>query len=120
MGACGIKSKVLRLSLNSIRLKINIITLGCSKNNVDSEVLAASLQRKGHTVWHNSTKEHGIDTVIINTCAFIQDAKQQAIDEILLQAERKKHGLIKKLYVVGCLAQRYEDDLRASMAPPYS
>ena len=96
-------------------MKINIITLGCSKNNVDSEVLAASLQRKGHTVWHNSTKEHGIDTVIINTCAFIQDAKQQAIDEILLQAERKKHGLIKKLYVVGCLAQRYEDDLRASV-----
>ena len=59
--------KVLRLLSNLIRLKINIITLGCSKNNVDSEVLAASLQRKGHTVWHNSAKERGIDTVIINT-----------------------------------------------------
>ena len=106
---------VLRLLLNHIRLKINIVTLGCSKNNVDSEVLAARLQSKGHTVWHNSTKEHGIDTVIINTCAFIQDAKAQAVDEILLQAGRKKQGLIKKLYVIGCLAQRYEKDLRASV-----
>lgn len=96
-------------------MKINIITLGCSKNNVDSEVLAARLQSKGHTVYHNSAKEHGIDTVIINTCAFIQDAKSQAIDEILLQAERKKIGQIKRLYVIGCLAQRYEEDLKASI-----
>ena len=84
--------KVLRLLSNLIRLKINIVTLGCSKNNVDSEVLAARLQSKGHIVYHNSAKEHGIDAVVINTCAFIQDAKQQAIDEILLQAERKKQG----------------------------
>ena len=105
----------MRLLSNPIRLKINIITLGCSKNNVDSEVLAARLQSKGHTVYHNSAKEHGIDAVVINTCAFIQDAKQQAIDEILLQAERKKQGLIKKLFVIGCLAQRYEEDLRASV-----
>lgn len=107
--------KVLRLLSNSIRLKINIITLGCSKNNVDSEVLAAQLQRHGHKVYHNSAAEHGIDTVIINTCAFIQDAKAQAVDEILLQAERKKRGYIKKVYVIGCLAQRYEQDLRESV-----
>lgn len=96
-------------------MKINIITLGCSKNNVDSEVLAAQFQQKGHTVYHNSTAEKGIDAVVINTCAFIQDAKTQAVDEILLQAERKKRGQIKKVYVVGCLAQRYEEDLRASV-----
>ncbi len=95
-------------------MKINIVTLGCSKNNVDSEVLAAQFQRKGHTVFHNSEKEKGFDAVVINTCSFIQDAKSQAIDEILFQIERKKRGLIKKVYIIGCLAQRYEADLRES------
>ena len=96
-------------------MHINIITLGCSKNNVDSEVLAAQLQRRGHKVYHNSAAERGIDTVIINTCAFIQDAKSQAVDEILIQAERKRRGYIKKVYVIGCLAQRYEQELRESV-----
>lgn len=96
-------------------MKINIITLGCSKNNVDSEVLAAQFQRKGHVVFHNSVEENGIDIVVINTCAFIQDAKSQAVDEILLQVERKKLGYIKKVYVIGCLAQRYKDDLLDSI-----
>lgn len=96
-------------------MNINIITLGCSKNNVDSEVLAAQFRQKGHTVFHNSVQENGIDWVVINTCSFIQDAKTQAIDEILLQLERKKQGYIKKVYVIGCLAQRYEDDLRDSL-----
>lgn len=95
-------------------MKINIITLGCSKNNVDSEVLAAQFQRKGHQVFHNSEKERGFDTVVINTCSFIQDAKSQAIDEILFQIERKKQGHIKRVYIIGCLAQRYENDLRES------
>ncbi len=96
-------------------MNINIITLGCSKNNVDSEVLASQFRQKGHTVFHNSVQENGIDWVVINTCSFIQDAKTQAIDEILLQLERKKQGFIKKVYVIGCLAQRYEDDLRESL-----
>lgn len=96
-------------------MNINIITLGCSKNNVDSEVLAAQFQRKGHNVFHNSIEENGIDIVVINTCSFIQDAKSQAIDEILLQIERKKQGFIQKVYVIGCLAQRYENDLRESL-----
>lgn len=96
-------------------MNINIITLGCSKNNVDSEVLASQFRQKGHNVFHNSVQENGIDWVVINTCSFIQDAKAQAIDEILLQLERKKQGFIKKVYVIGCLAQRYEDDLRESL-----
>lgn len=96
-------------------MNINIITLGCSKNNVDSEVLASQFRQKGHNVFHNSVQENGIDWVVINTCSFIQDAKTQAIDEILLQLERKKQGFIKKVYVIGCLAQRYEDDLRESL-----
>ena len=89
---------------------VNIITLGCSKNNVDSEVIAAQLQKMGCEVMHNSTRN--TDIVIINTCCFIHDAKEQSIDEIFIHAERKKQGLVKKIYVVGCLAQRYKNDLQ--------
>ena len=89
---------------------INIVTLGCSKNNVDSEVIAAQLQKMGYEVLHNSTLD--TDIVIINTCCFIHDAKEQSIDEIFIHAERKKQGLVKKIYVVGCLAQRYKNDLQ--------
>ena len=96
-------------------MHINIITLGCSKNNVDSEVLAAQLEQRGHQVSHNSSADRGIDMVVINTCAFIQDAKEQSVDEILLQLERKKRGYIKRVYVIGCLAQRYTEDLGESL-----
>ena len=89
---------------------VNIITLGCSKNSVDSEVIGAQLKKMGHTVLHDSTED--TDIVIINTCSFIRDAKEQSIDEILLHAERKKAGIVKKIYVVGCLAQRYKEDLQ--------
>ena len=89
---------------------VNIVTLGCSKNNVDSEVIAAQLQKMGFEVLHNSTRD--TDMVIINTCCFIHDAKEQSIDEIFIHAERKKQGLVKKIYVVGCLAQRYKNDLQ--------
>ena len=88
---------------------VNMITLGCSKNSVDSEIIAAQLKKMGYQVYHDSTLD--TDMVIINTCSFIRDAKEQSIDEILLHAERKKNGKIKKLYVVGCMAQRYKDDL---------
>lgn len=95
--------------MNTKTESINIVTLGCSKNSVDSEVIAAQLQKMGHRVFHETTAD--TDTVIINTCSFIQDAKEQSIEEILLHAERKKKGIIKKLYVIGCLAQRYKDEL---------
>ncbi|MCR5114255.1 MAG: 30S ribosomal protein S12 methylthiotransferase RimO [Bacteroidales bacterium] len=96
-------------------MHINIITLGCSKNTVDSEVLAAQFHRKGHKVFHNSPAERRFDVVVVNTCAFIQDAKTQSVDEILFQVERKKQGLVGQLFVTGCLAQRYADDLRESI-----
>lgn len=95
--------------MNTKTESINIVTLGCSKNSVDSEVIAAQLQKMGYRVFHETTAD--TDTVIINTCSFIQDAKEQSIEEILLHAERKNNGLIKKLYVIGCLAQRYKDEL---------
>lgn len=88
----------------------NIITLGCSKNTVDSEVIAAKLVASGHTVVYESPKN--TDFVIVNTCSFIRDSKEQSIDEIFLHLQRKKQGDIKKVFVVGCLSERYHDDLK--------
>ncbi len=90
---------------------INIITLGCSKNLVDSEVLMHQLQSGGYTVNHNpGTITEG--TVIINTCGFINDAKEESIDTILDFAEARKSGKIERLYVMGCLSQRYQPQLK--------
>ena len=88
---------------------INIVTLGCSKNRVDSERLAASLSHR-YDVVHESEKKS--DIVIINTCGFIGDAKEESIDTILEYAELRRAKKIKKLYVIGCLSQRYRKDLQ--------
>ena len=90
--------------------KINIVTLGCSKNTVDSEVLSGILSANGLDVHHQYEKDD-YDSVIINTCGFINDAKEQSIDTILEYVKAKKQGLIKKIYVMGCLSQRYKNDL---------
>lgn len=90
-------------------LKVNIITLGCSKNLVDSEQLAGWLG-KDYKVCFDSEKGH-FDIVIINTCGFIKDAKEESIDEVLRYAEKRKKGKIKLLIVFGCLVQRYKDEL---------
>ncbi|MBQ8761586.1 MAG: 30S ribosomal protein S12 methylthiotransferase RimO [Bacteroidales bacterium] len=89
--------------------KLNIVTLGCSKNKVDSEHLAASLSNT-YDIMHDSDKKS--DVVIINTCGFIGDAKEESIDTILEYAELRKANKIKKLYVMGCLSQRYRKDLQ--------
>ena len=89
--------------------KVNIVTLGCSKNKVDSERLAAILNEK-YDIVHDSDKKS--DIVIINTCGFIGDAKEESIDTILEYAELRKNNKIKKLYVMGCLSQRYRNDLQ--------
>ncbi|MEI6695060.1 MAG: 30S ribosomal protein S12 methylthiotransferase RimO [Bacteroidota bacterium] len=93
--------------------KINIITMGCSKNLVDSEQLMRQLNDK-YEVIHESEKEDA-DIIIINTCGFIADAKQESIDTILNFSEAKKTGKIKKVYVMGCLSQRYKKELTAEM-----
>ncbi len=91
--------------------KINIITLGCSKNTVDSEQLSAQLKNKGFIVEHNSEfPEHEI--VCINTCGFINDAKQESIEEILNAVNLKESGNISKIIVFGCLSHRYYNDLK--------
>lgn len=90
--------------------KVNVITLGCSKNTVDSEVLMGQLTHGGIDVVHESTKED-FDTVIINTCGFIDKAKEESINTILQFAEAKNKGWIEKLYVTGCLSKRYKENL---------
>ncbi len=90
--------------------KVNIVTMGCSKNLVDSEVLLSQLEHNDFEVQHDSN-ETGFDAVVINTCGFIEDAKQESIDTILSYVDSKKQGDIQKLYVMGCLSQRYKTEL---------
>ena len=90
--------------------KVNVVTLGCSKNIVDSEVLMGQLKANNFNVEHESENDdHNI--VIINTCGFVENAKQESIDTILRYADVKKKGGIEKLYVTGCLSERYKTDL---------
>lgn len=91
--------------------KINVITLGCSKNTVDSEHLMARLAAAGYEVVFDSDRTDA-KTVVINTCGFIGDAKQESVDMILRAAAAKQAGRIERLFVVGCLAERYADELR--------
>ena len=94
--------------------KINVVTLGCSKNTVDSEHLMARLAAAGYEVLYDSDRTDA-KTVIINTCGFIGDAKQESIEMILRAAEAKKAGRIERLFVIGCLSERYADELRAEI-----
>lgn len=90
--------------------KVNVITLGCSKNLVDSEVMLTQLRGNSINASHESEKDDA-NVIIINTCGFIDNAKQESIDTILRYADAKQEGSIDKLYVTGCLSQRYRDDL---------
>ena len=89
---------------------IDFITLGCSKNLVDSEKLMGLFEANGYHVTHDSNDPHG-EMVVINTCGFIEDAKQESIDTILEFAQAKTEGRIERLYVMGCLSERYLADL---------
>ncbi|MGB3849040.1 MAG: 30S ribosomal protein S12 methylthiotransferase RimO [Tunicatimonas sp.] len=90
--------------------KVNIVTLGCSKNLVDSEVLLTQLRGNDVAATHEATRDDA-NVVVVNTCGFIDNAKQESIDTILRYADAKHDGLIEKLYVTGCLSQRYKDSL---------
>lgn len=102
------KTKTLR------RNKVNIVTLGCSKNLVDSENLYTQLRGNGYAVEHESKRDDA-NIVVVNTCGFVDTAKQESIDTILRYAEAKQDGLIEKLYVTGCLSHRYKDELEAEI-----
>jgi len=89
---------------------IDFISLGCSKNLVDSEVLMGMFESNGYHVTHDSVNPHG-EVVVVNTCGFIADAKEESINTILEQVVRKKQGQVKRIYVMGCLSERYLADL---------
>ncbi|TPG65472.1 30S ribosomal protein S12 methylthiotransferase RimO [Hymenobacter nivis] len=99
---------------NQNQNKVNVITLGCSKNIVDSEVLMGQLQANDFDVTHEAEKSDA-NIVIINTCGFIDNAKQESIDTILRYADEKVAGRLEKLYVTGCLSQRYKDELEVEI-----
>jgi ribosomal protein S12 methylthiotransferase len=94
--------------------KVNVVTLGCSKNIFDSEVMMAQLKANKFDVEHESMDDDA-EIVIINTCGFIDNAKQESIDTILRYAEAKADGMVSKLYVTGCLSERYKDDLESEI-----
>ena len=89
---------------------VDIITMGCSKNLVDSEHLIYRLNRLGFNAYHNPEDIHN-GIVVVNTCGFIESAKQESIDMILELCQAKEQGRVKKLYVMGCLSQRYKGQL---------
>lgn len=101
------------LSMNN-KSTIDFITLGCSKNLVDSERLMGLFESHGYHVTHDSDNPQG-EIVVINTCGFIEDAKQESIDTILAFAQAKTEGKIKKVFVMGCLSERYLADLEAEI-----
>ncbi|WP_422355913.1 30S ribosomal protein S12 methylthiotransferase RimO [Roseivirga pacifica] len=92
------------------KTKVNIVTLGCSKNLVDSEVMLTQLRGNGIDTTHEAQNDDS-NVVIINTCGFIDNAKQESVDTILRYVDAKEEGLVEKIYVSGCLSQRYKDDL---------
>lgn len=94
--------------------KVSVITLGCSKNLVDSEVMMSQLQHGGYDVQHDKWNK-GRNIVIVNTCGFIDKAKEESINTIMEYAEAKSNGKIEKLYVTGCLSHRYKDNLETEI-----
>src|SRR5215210_5555225 len=93
-------------------MKIGLISLGCPKNLVDSEVMLGLADQAGHEL----TQDPGAaDVLVVNTCAFIDSAKKESIDAILEMAQHKKDGQCSRLIVTGCLAERYRDELRAEI-----
>lgn len=108
------KTKVSKTS-NPTKPRVNVITLGCSKNIHDSEVLMGQLKGNHMDVVHESDKLFEDDIIVINTCGFIDNAKQESIDTILQYSELKEQGKISKLIVTGCLSERYKPELEAEI-----
>lgn len=94
--------------------KVNIISLGCAKNLVDTEMLLRQLDKAGYAT-ETDVENSDAEVVIVNTCGFIGDAKEESVNTILEQVERKKEGKIGQLYVIGCLSQRYRDELKVEI-----
>ncbi len=94
--------------------KINVVTLGCSKNLYDSEVLMGQLKASGKDVTHEATNEEA-NIIVINTCGFINNAKAESVNTILEYVDKKEQGVVDKVFVTGCLSERYRPDLEAEI-----
>lgn len=94
--------------------KVNIISLGCSKNLVDTEMLLKQLEKAGYKT-ETDVENSDAEVVIVNTCGFIGDAKEESVNTILEQVERKKEGYVKQIFVIGCLSQRYSNELKVEI-----
>ena len=93
-------------------MKIGFVSLGCPKNLVDGEVMLGMAREAGHTI---TADAHDADIIVVNTCAFIDNAKEESVDAILEMAQLKRDGKAKKLIVTGCLAERYREQLKAEI-----
>lgn len=94
--------------------KINVISLGCSKNLVDTELLLKQLTNAGFET-ETDVEDSDAEVVVVNTCGFIGDAKEESVNTILEQVERKKAGMVKRIFVMGCLSQRYRKELEVEI-----
>lgn len=94
--------------------KVNVISLGCSKNLVDTELLLKQLDKAGYRT-ETDVENSDAEIVVVNTCGFIGDAKEESVNTILEQVELKQEGVVKQIYVMGCLSQRYGDELKAEI-----
>src|SRR5215203_3546300 len=102
-----------RRRVTSKQMKIGLVSLGCPKNLVDSEVMLGLAQQAGHELTREAADA---DVLVVNTCAFIDKAKQESIDTILEMAEHKRTGRCRRLVVTGCMAERYRKELREQIA----
>src|ERR1700693_768925 len=101
--------EISHLSPGSTTLKIGFVSLGCPKNLVDTEVMMGHLAERGHQL---TAQPGDAEVLVVNTCSFIDPAKQESIDTILEMAEYKKSGRARKLIVAGCMVERYRDEIR--------
>src|ERR1700753_2059573 len=109
------KTKEISRPQNIKKPRVNVVTLGCSKNTYDSEVLMGQLKGNRFDVVHESEQVRNDDIIVINTCGFIDNAKQESIDTILQYSELKEQGKVGKVIVTGCLSERYKPELEAEI-----
>ena len=109
------KTKQSKIAPSVAKPRVNVVTLGCSKNIHDSEVLMGQLKGNQMEVVHEASNVQKNDIVVINTCGFIDNAKQESIDTILQFSELKDQGKVNKVIVTGCLSERYKPELQTEI-----
>src|SRR5436189_429698 len=109
---CPVASDASRSSTSSSRKKIGFVSLGCPKNLVDSEVMMGLLNQAGAEI---TTRADEADIIVVNTCSFIDTAKQESVDTILEMAQHKTSGKAQKLVVAGCLVERYREEIQKNI-----